>query len=193
LSFFSKKLREIDYFSSSIVTLAQAIRASIASGDFDEEDIEIHIQILYQMLDDLLTQKILLGESKEFNYQSIQSLIEFGSGLKKPDSKMKINHKLSEANIDSLATSIELLLGRKFERNDIFAHLHHLLKDYLNIENLENEFLTKEVHTLLILGFMLGTTKQDTDNTSMHEKKIRRRMSAHHSAIFLSLWLGGSR
>ena len=51
MGIFSSRYSDSDVTYSSLMTLAQAINAVLASGDVSENQIKSHIQVLFQMVD----------------------------------------------------------------------------------------------------------------------------------------------
>jgi len=164
------------------MTLAQAINAVLATGDVSEKQIKSHIQVLFQMVNELTEESDIAG----YSYNSTKRLIEMHTNLHDPNIKQKMKHKMTSNTRDLLSADFENLLEQFFVREQIFELIFPLIGKKLGILNLNIEKFTPGLITMLITGFMLATVKQDTERESRKDKLKRRENASEIASIFVS-------
>jgi hypothetical protein len=182
MGIFGSRYSDSDVTYSSLMTLSQAINAVLASGDVSEKQIKPHIQVLFQMVDELTEESSISG----YSYNSTKSLIEMNAGLKDPNSKQKSKHKLNSSSREDLSNIFVDLLDQFFAREQIFELLFPIVGKKLGVKDLNIEKFTPGLITMLISGFMLATVKQDTERDSRKDKSKRRENASEVASIFIS-------
>lgn len=164
------------------MTLAQAINALQATGEATDKQLKPHIQILFQMINELTDDSDVAG----FSYNSTKQIIEMNTGLTDPESKKKFKHKLSSKARELLKDDFDILLEQFFVREQVFNLLFPIVGKKLGIKNLNTEKLTSGLITLMVTGFMLATVKQDTERESRKDKSKRRENASEIASMFIS-------
>ena len=182
MGLFSSRYSDSDVNYSSLMTLAQAIDAVRASGDVTEKQIKPHIQVLFQLINELTEESDVAG----YSYNSTKSLIEMNSGIKDPNSKLKVKHKMNSDSRSVLKNDFEILLEQFFVREQIFELIFPIVGKKLGIKDLNVEEFTSGLITMLITGFMLATVKQDTERESKKDKSKRRENASDVASMFVS-------
>ena len=182
MGIFSSRYSDSDVTYSSLMTLAQAINAVLASGDVSEKQIKSHIQVLFQMVDELTEESDIAG----YSHNATKSLIEMNTHLRDPNIKQKMKHKMTSSTREVTTNDFEILLEQYFVREQIFELIFPLIGKKLGIKNLNIEKFTPGLITMLITGFMLATVKQDTERESRKDKSKRRENASEIATIFIS-------
>jgi hypothetical protein len=185
MGLFSSRYSDADVTYSSLMTLAQAINALQATGEASEKQLKSHIQILFQMINELTDDSDIAG----YAYNSTKRLIEMNTGLVDPESKNKFKHKLNSNSRELLTNDFEILLEQFFVREQVFDLLFPIIGKKLGIKDLNTEKLTSELISLMVTGFMLATVKQDSENESRKDKSKRRENASNVASIFISYCL----
>jgi hypothetical protein len=182
MGLFSSRYSDKDVTYSSLMTLAQAINALQSTGEASDKQLKSHIQILFQMINELTEDSEVAG----FSYNSTKQIIEMNTGLTDPESKKKFKHKLNSNARELLTNDFDILLEQFFVREQVFDLLFPIMGKRLGIKNLNTEKLTPGLITLMVTGFMLATVKQDTEKESRKDKSKRRENASEIASIFIS-------
>jgi hypothetical protein len=182
MGLFSSRYSDADVNYSSLMTLAQAFNAVSASGDISEKQLKPHIQVLYQMVDELTEESDMAG----YSYNATKSLIEMHTGLKDPNSKQKIKHKMKADSREILKNDFDILLEQFFAREQVFELMFPLIGKRLGIKDLNTDKFSPGLVTMLISGLMLATVKQDTERESRKDKLKRRENASDIATMFIS-------
>jgi hypothetical protein len=182
MGLFSSRYSNEDVTYSSLMTLAQAINALQSTAEASDKQLKSHIQILFQMINELTKDSDVAG----FSYNSTKQIIEMNTGLTDPESKKKFKHKLNSNARDILTNDFDILLEQFFVREQVFDLLFPILGKRLGIKNLNTEKLTPGLITLMVAGFMLATVKQDTEKESRKDRSKRRENASEIASMFIS-------
>lgn len=182
MGIFRSRYSESDVTYSSLMTLAQSIKALLASGEVGEGELSKYIGILFQIVDETTESTTTSG----YTFNSARDLIEMNTKFRAPINFTKVEHKIDTISRLEIASKLSGILESNFQREQIFDLLIPIVGKELGISTLNSSILTPEIITLMIIGFMLATVKGDTERETKKDKEKRRSNASNIASIFLS-------